>query len=196
MSRPFCLFRNDFTEINMNSIASKLFCFFLVCLSVQCVAQESNESKKASSPAVEAELIPVLIVDGQNGYHGDWPKITAMMKSYLEGTGKFKVDVARSRFTMNGGLVKDFPLNNGKEYKDFKESKTDPDFKPDFSKYKLVVNNFGFNAASWPEETKTAFVEYMNNGGGLVSVHAADNCFPQWKAVSYTHLTLPTILLV
>ncbi|QEG21174.1 ThuA domain-containing protein [Mariniblastus fucicola] len=125
--------------------------------------------------------IPVLIVDGQNGYHGDWPKITLMMKTYLEETGKFKVDVYRSKFLMNGAREKEFPLDDGKEYKDFKEAKTDPDFKPDFSKYKLVVNNFGYNAAPWPKETQQAFEKFMKDGGGLVSVHAANNCFPQWK---------------
>lgn len=123
----------------------------------------------------------VLIVDGQSGYHGDWPKITFMMKTYLEETGKFTVDVYRSQFLMNGKLEKEFPLNDGKTYVDSDKSKTDPDFKPDFSKYKLVINNFGFNAAPWPEETKTAFVQYMKNGGGLLSVHSADNCFPNWK---------------
>ena len=56
-----------------------------------------------------------------------------------------------------------------------------PDFKPEFSKYDVVVSNFGFGAADWPEETRKSFVEYMQNGGGLVSVHAADNSFPGWK---------------
>lgn len=153
------------------SITLALTCLLLVpCAIVE--AQDTDSSK---------ELIPVLIVDGQSGYHGDWPKITLMMKTYLEQTGKFDVDVYRSRFLMNGKLAVKFPVADGKDYKDSKEAKTDPEFKPDFSKYKLVINNFGFGAASWPEETKTAFVEFMKNGGGLVSVHSADNCFPQWN---------------
>jgi len=142
----------------------------------------AQEKKMESQPKeIATEPIPVLIVDGQSGYHGDWPKITLMMKTYLEETGKFKVDVYRSQFLMNGKREQEFPLNDGKVYKDFKESKTDPDFKPEFSKYKLVINNFGYNAAPWPQETKTAFVKYMKNGGGLLSIHSADNCFPQWK---------------
>ena len=44
-----------------------------------------------------------------------------------------------------------------------------------------MISNFGYKAAPWPKETKTAFVDYMKNGGGFVSIHAADNCFPQWK---------------
>ncbi len=138
--------------------------------------------------AQENRAIRVLIVDGQNHYHPDWPKITAMMKAYLLETGRFEVDVVRSRFTQNGvERLKQFPLNDGKDYQDVPESKTDPDFKPDFSKYDLVINNFGFGAAPWPEATKLAFVEFMKNGGGLVSIHAADNCFPDWP--EYNRMT-------
>lgn len=158
-------------------IISTLLLFAL--LSTAAIGQDKTQEKEKD--AATADRIPVLIVDGQNGYHGDWPKITFMMKTYLEETGKFKVDVFRSKFTMNGKRVAEFPLDDGKVYEDFKKSKTDPDFKPEFSNYKLVINNFGFNAAPWPEETKTAFVEYMKNGGGLLSVHAANNCFPEWK---------------
>ena len=104
------------------------------------------------------EKIKALIVDGQNN-HGIWPKTTQMVKKYLEDTGLFEVEVATT-----------------------KPKGTDPDFKPEFSKYGVVVSNFGHGAAPWPEETQKAFEEYMNNGGGLVVFHAADNSFPGWKA--------------
>lgn len=127
------------------------------------------------------EKINVLIVDGQNN-HGDWPKITAMLKQYLETNGKFNVDVERTRFTYKGDKwLKDFSLDDGKEYKGSKRAKTDPDFKPDFSKYHVVVSNFGYGAADWPAETQTAFTKFIREGGGLVSIHAADNSFPGWK---------------
>ena len=152
---------------------------FSLSLSLGVIGQEKTEdAKKADGPD---QPISVLIVDGQSGYHGDWPKITFMMKTYLEETGKFKVDVYRSKFLMNGKREKEFPLDDGKVYEDFKNSKIDPDFKPEFSKYKLVINNFGFNAAPWPEETKASFDAYMKSGGGLLSIHSADNCFPDWK---------------
>ena len=51
----------------------------------------------AATPA----KIRVLIVDGQNN-HTVWPKSTAMMKAYLEATGKFEVAVARTRFAWKG----------------------------------------------------------------------------------------------
>jgi len=52
------------------------------------------------------------------------------------------------------------------------------EFRPDFSKYAAVVSNY--NGALWPQETCKALETYMNNGGGLVIIHAADNSFPQW----------------
>ena len=167
----------------ITKIASVVLTALLFCSSV--MAQEKKTESVQAKTATER--IPVLIVDGQSGYHGDWPKITLMMKTYLEETGKFKVDVYRSQFLMNGALEKEFPLDDGKKYVDAKEAKTDPDFKPEWSKYKLVINNFGFNAAPWPKETKTSFVEYMKNGGGLLSIHSANNCFPQWK--EYNEMT-------
>ena len=33
----------------------------------------------------------------------------------------------------------------------------------------------------WPEATQKAFVDYVNNGGGLVVYHFACAAFPQWK---------------
>ena len=58
------------------------------------------------------------------------------------------------------------------------------DFKPDFGNYDVILSNY--NGEPWLQETQDAFVKYVKSGGNLVVVHA----------VSYTHLTLPTILLV
>ena len=100
--------------------------------------------------------IKVLIVDGQNN-HSVWPKTTEMMRKYLIDSGLFTVDLARTA-----------------------PQGPDPNFKPDFSKYDLVVSND--NGDTWPEETRAAFEKFMANGGGLVVVHAADNAFPDWPA--------------
>ena len=135
----------------------------------------------ALSPLQAAEKLKALIVDGQNN-HQVWPKGTIMMKTYLEGTGLFEVDVARTQFLWNSEREKGYlPLAGVGEKEALKKPKPDPDFKPDFSKYDVVVSNFGWNAAGWPEETKKAFETYMAEGGGLVSVHAADNSWPEWK---------------
>jgi len=47
------------------------------------------------------------------------------------------------------------------------------------SDYQAVVSNY--NGESWPKETQSAFVDYVKSGGGFVSVHAANNSFPEWK---------------
>ncbi|GHB62169.1 ThuA domain-containing protein [Persicitalea jodogahamensis] len=128
------------------------------------------------------KTIRTLIVDGQNN-HDQWPKLTYMMKEYLEETGKFSVDVQRSKYTWKGDeFIKDYPVAGATNTESLEKSKTDPDFRPDFSKYDLVVCNFGWNAASWPETTKADFEKFMKNGGGLVVIHAANNSFPDWPA--------------
>lgn len=43
-------------------------------------------------------------------------------------------------------------------------------FKPDFSKYDLVVIDYEGDA--WPEKTVTAFKDFVMNGGGVVRVHS------------------------
>ena len=106
-------------------------------------------------PADDAPL-KALIVDGQNN-HKMWPETTEMMKQYLEDTGLFSVDVARTA-----------------------PEGTDPNFKPDFSEYDVVVSNY--NGAPWPSETQEAFVNYVRGGGGFVVVHAANNAFGDWEA--------------
>jgi type 1 glutamine amidotransferase len=104
-----------------------------------------------------------------------------MMKQYLEETGLFTVDIERTFYTWQGDdFIKEFPLEGGKQTTALEEPKSDPNFKPDFSKYDVVVSNFGWRAAPWPEETKKALEEYVNNGGGLVIIHAADNSFENW----------------
>ena len=110
------------------------------------------------SPALAAERLRALIVDGQNN-HGNWPQTTQMMKKYLEDSERFTVDI-----------VTHAPKGE------------DPSFKPAFGNYAVVVSNFGHGAAPWPAETRTAFEDYVRGGGGFVSVHAADNSFPEWVA--------------
>ncbi len=99
--------------------------------------------------------IKVLIIDGQNN-HDNWPQTSKMMKGWLEATGLFTVDIATTP-------------SHGESMEGFK---------PDFEQYKAVVMNY--NGDAWPQSTKEAFEKYMRSGGGMVSVHAADNAFPEW----------------
>ncbi|MEM6259081.1 MAG: ThuA domain-containing protein [Planctomycetota bacterium] len=101
--------------------------------------------------------IRVLLCDGPQKYH-DYQKTTPVLKQMLESTGRFEVTLSRSS----------------------KETTADGSYKPEFSKYDVVVMNEGFGALTWPEETQKAFEAYMKNGGGLVSYHAANNSWPGW----------------
>lgn len=138
----------------------------------------------AASVSAFAQKSPlkVLIVDGQNN-HEQWPKITAMMKYYLEDSKKFAVDIQRTRYTWQGDkLVQEYPVKNGSQTEALKQPKMDSAFHPKFSNYDVVICNFGWNAAPWSAEAQKDFEKFMKNGGGLVVIHAANNSFPQWPA--------------
>ncbi|WP_025761893.1 ThuA domain-containing protein [Dyadobacter tibetensis] len=136
------------------------------------------------SPSASGQRSPirVLIVDGQNN-HDQWPKVTAMMKYFLEDTKKFKVDVQRSHYTWKGDeWLSAYPSGNRVETVALAKPKADSSFRPKFSDYDVIVSNFGWNAAPWPLETQKDFERYMQKGGGLVVIHAANNSFPEWIA--------------
>ncbi len=96
-----------------------------------------------------------LIIDGQNNHA--WRETTPVLKRILEETGLFQVSVATT--PPKGG---DMSV-----------------FKPDFAAYDVIVLNY--NGDSWAADTKAAFDKYVREGGGVVSYHAADNAFPEWK---------------
>ncbi len=98
-----------------------------------------------------------LIVDGQNN-HRVWAATTQLMKGYLEETGLFIVDIATT--PPRGG-----PMGT---------------YRPAFSDYDLVVSNY--NGDPWSPGAMADFEEFVAGGGGFVSVHAANNAFPEWTA--------------
>jgi type 1 glutamine amidotransferase len=109
----------------------------------------------ASVAVLQAAPIKALIIDGQNNH--DWKTTTPALKKILDETGLFSVDVATS------------PPSKG-------DMST---FKPDFAAYRVIVSNY--NGEPWSKETQQAFEKFVRDGGGFVSVHAADNAFPEWK---------------
>ncbi len=96
-----------------------------------------------------------LIITGQNNHN--WKSSSPILKEVLLQTGIFSAEIAKS--PEKGG-----DMNS---------------FNPDFSKYNVII--IDYNGESWSEKTKAAFVEYVKNGGGVVSYHAGDNSFPDWK---------------
>jgi type 1 glutamine amidotransferase len=103
-----------------------------------------------------AAPISVLIVDGQNNH--DWKTITPMLRAILEEGGLCQVAVATSP-------EKGADLSG---------------FAPNLAPYQVVISNY--NGALWGDAMREAFEKYVSGGGGFVSVHAANNAFPEWKA--------------
>lgn len=112
----------------------------------------------ATNALQASDKIKVLIVDGPQRFHEN-EKTTPLMKDILEQLPQFEVDLSRST----------------------PESCKDGSYKPNFSAYDVVVINEGFGSNDWPEATQKAFEEYMAAGGGMVSFHAANNAWPNWK---------------
>lgn len=110
----------------------------------------------AMPACVQAAAMKVLIIDGQNNH--DWKRTTPELKQILESSGLFAVEVATT--PGKGGDM--------------------AAFKPEFGAYRVIVSNY--NGEPWSKEAQAAFEKYVRDGGGFVSVHAADNAFPEWKA--------------
>ena len=128
-----------------------IFKLFLWFLVINFFTEAKAEDTYAKKP------YKVLIIDGQNN-HRNMTEGSAMMKGYLEETGMFTVDITTTP----------------------KKGENMEGFKPDFSKYDVVLSNY--NGDEWPMVTNEAFEKFVKNGGGVVVVHAADNSFPKWTA--------------
>jgi hypothetical protein len=96
-----------------------------------------------------------LILTGQNT--GNWQESSPVLKQILDQSGKFNCEIVTS--PEKGGDMSSFS--------------------PKFSRYKLVV--LDYNGDEWPDKTKAAFVDYVNNGGGVIVYREAAFSFPDWK---------------
>lgn len=108
--------------------------------------------------ATAADKIKVLIVDGQNNHK--WDITTPVLKDALESSAAFTVDVST---TPPKGAPADAWAG----------------WQPKFNDYAVIVSNY--NGEPWPEAVRTSFDAYVKGGGGFVSIHAANNSFPEWK---------------
>lgn len=108
----------------------------------------------ATGCSQKSEPMKALIVTGQNNH--EWKVSHVAIQQILENSGLFTVDIAVSP-------AKGEDMSG---------------FKPDFSAYKLVV--LDYNGDRWAAETDQAFLDYVNNGGGIIVYHAADNAFREW----------------
>src|SRR5437588_469933 len=139
----------------LNEEHLKMFKMTTTRLILIALAGTALLAERAAAP------IRVMLLDGESaGTYHQWRLVTPVLKKELDDTGLFQGDVvtAPSAGADCGG------------------------FKPDFGKYQVVVFNYDAPDERWPAELKTSFERYIQGGGGLVSVHAADNAFPGWTA--------------
>ena len=96
-----------------------------------------------------------LIVSGQNNHN--WRVSHIAIKQILENSGMFTTDICLT------------PAAGG-------DMNT---FNPKFSDYDAVV--LDYNGDRWSAKTDSAFLEYVQKGGGVIVYHAADNAFAGWE---------------
>lgn len=148
--------------------------FFILGVAMVFSALFAVRTGWAQGNANGGKKLRVLIIDGHNPYH-DWQVTTPVLKRILEDSGRFEVDVATA------------PVPEG-----YKASTSGPpprvdnsSFRPKFSDYDVVLGNYV--GPRWPAETEQEFAAFVAGGKGFVSVHAADNAFPDWP--EYNRMT-------
>jgi len=122
-------------------------------------------------PAQAQDKVKVLFIDGQNATAHKWQETDPAIKDLLEKTGRFTVEFA----TTPPALAK----NATAEDKKASEAAW-AKFKPDFSKYQVVVSNY--SGTPWPDDVKKSFEQFVTDGGGFVAYHFAVAAFREWDA--------------
>lgn len=115
-----------------------------------------------SAPVMpRADGVRVMLLDGESaGSYHRWQVTTPVLKKALDEAGLFAVDVVTAP-AARGELTA---------------------FRPDFASHGAIVLNYDAPDDRWSTGLKASFERYVQGGGGLVIVHAADNAFPGWKA--------------
>ena len=146
-----------------------------------------------SQTASAADKLKVLIIDGQNNHA--WAQTTPVLKAILEQSGRFEVAVSTSPGSAPRPPAPPKEKDAAKQeawksaYQKWEQEKAAADkdkaaawaaWRPDFKAHDVVMSNY--NGEAWPDEVKKALEDYVGSGGGFVSVHAANNSHPDWKA--------------
>jgi uncharacterized protein len=102
--------------------------------------------------------IRVMLLDGANNH--DWKATSPVIVKILDEAGLFRT----TRVTIDNADL--------------------ASFNPNWTQHDVVVLNYNTgidaNAPQWPAAVKSSFQQFVANGGGVVSVHAADNAFAGW----------------
>ncbi len=104
--------------------------------------------------AGNAESLHVLIISGQNNHN--WEQTTQQLETIFSENELFSFEVTLKPDTL----------------------KSD-----DFKHVDVVLSNWNSwpeNELRWPEKTENALIEYIKNGGGFVTFHAASSAFYNW----------------
>ncbi|MCX6910687.1 MAG: PmoA family protein [Verrucomicrobia bacterium] len=104
-------------------------------------------------PAVEP--VRVLILTGQNNHN--WKETTPKLKEILAASGRFAVDVTEHPEQCDAAA---------------------------FAKYDVLLSNWNawgkVAVTNWPAATRTAYLDFIRSGKGLVVVHAGNSTFYDW----------------
>ena len=115
-------------------------------------AAAGSFSARAAAP------IRVMLLDGANNH--DWKATSPVIRKALDDA---RIFVTATVTVDNANLAT---------------------FAPDWKQYDVVVLNYNTgitgDAPLWPPDTRASFQRYVSEGGGVVSVHAADNAFANW----------------
>ena len=139
------------------------------------------------------EKLKVLLIDGQNNHA--WTETSPLLVAMLQESGRFEVTVSTTpasapkapRAPQDKGEAAQAKFAEELKAWQVKSAAHKAEsaaawaaWKPDFSAYQVVVSNY--NGELWPDAVRTSFESYVKGGGGFVSVHAANNSFPEWPA--------------
>ena len=108
--------------------------------------------------AVPDKGISVLLVTGQSNIAHNWRVSHKALAAQLNDAKIFSVNI-QSAYSLE---------------------KTVESFSPNWSDYDVVL--LDYEGPEWSKETEITFETYIESGGGLVLIHAADNAFPHWPA--------------
>jgi type 1 glutamine amidotransferase len=115
------------------------------------------------APAATAPKIKVLIVDGFSNH--DWQKTTALLRSIIEPTGLFEVEVSSCP-----------PAVDAPGY---------DAWRPNFKAHDVVIqtcNDISRAGPAWPKPAQADFEAFVRDGGGVYIFHSAQNAFAGWPA--------------
>jgi len=100
-----------------------------------------------------AEAAPLRVLVLSGQNNHDWVATTPTIVRQLEETGRFEVTVTESPMGMS---------------------------LREFDAYDAIVSNY--NGERLGESTERDLLAYLDGGGGIVIIHAADNSWPGWDA--------------